>query len=136
MVDRTAVCGGLGPVAMKEEHQSSEDGKGGKRNPPPGLCEPSCPPQQFDQSSRQEEDRIQLVLDDLPVGAEERLDETERADRPGLVIAPDQQETSRSEHRHRQQKTKAGEGGERQGIPEFAEDNKEKKHPGGVEVKI
>src|SRR5437016_11651711 len=104
MVDRNPVCGRVGPVAMKEEHQSSEDGNGGKRNPPTGLCEPSCPPQQFDQSYRQEEDRIQLVLDDLPVGAEERLDETERADRPGLVIAPDQQEASGSEHRHRQQK--------------------------------
>src|SRR3989475_11770698 len=107
MVDRNAVCGRVGPVAMKEEHQSSEDGNGGKRKPPPGFCEPSCPPQQFDQSYRPEEDRLQLVLDDLPLGAAETLGETEPAGRPGRRIAPQTQKASRTEHRARPKKKRA-----------------------------
>lgn len=78
-------------MGMAEQHQSSDDGKERQRSDPGRMTDLSKPAEQFDSADRQRQEPITLMLKDFRVAAEKGLSETEGADRPGVMIAPDKE---------------------------------------------
>ncbi len=76
---------------MTEQHQSSDHGKERQRCDPGRMTDLSKPAEPFDGTNRQRQEPVTLMLKDFRVTAEKGLNETEGADRPRIMIAPDKE---------------------------------------------
>ena len=101
MMDGNFFRGRVEAVGVAKQHESSQDGHEGKRRGPGFVSNASDPPEQLHASDPKGEDSIDFMLKNLMIAARERLNETQRADRPCFVIAPDKEKQARDYQRGR-----------------------------------
>ena len=128
MMHRDLVCRRVGAVAVEEQQHAADQGEHRKRHPPDHVPHLVRPPQHLDSPHAQKQDRVELVLDGLPVVAEIGVSETFVADRPGFVIAPDHQIAFGAQHCERQQKARPGQHRDAQSAAQLAEPDQQHEH--------
>ena len=136
MVQGDFIGGGMVSMSMAEQHHPAHDGKQWQRYGPSRMGKPSEPAQKFYRPDGKCKHPVGLMLDDFVIVAEEALDESQRPDGPGIVIAPNEQKHPAHEERAGKKKSAPGECPPSQGWAQFAEPDQKNKDSSQMMIEL